>query len=352
MRLVRLAVAMVVAVAMVPLGAIPAQALPGVTEQCRFSDARFTEISGMTYSQRHPDVIYLHNDSSGGPRVYAVDARTCATLATITLAGIEARDLEAIGSGRDRKGRPVIWVGDIGDNRDSWPEVRLHRFREPAVLRDQTLPVRTYRFTYPDGPVNAEALLTDPNGLRVWVATKKLAEGRIYRVPLRSGAVAVARPVGVAGGLTTDGSISPAGDRFVLRDYVDAEVRSGRPPGQDPFTVYLPIQPQGEAITWTPDGSALLVAGERDDRLLRVAIEPAPVASTAASPSASAPSSSAGPSDTTDASGPGPLAPQTVDGGWGAWLAGGLVLLALAVLASAEWRRRRARHHPAPDGTR
>ena len=68
----------------------------------------------------------------------------------------------------------------------------------------------------------------------------------------------------------TDGSVSPDGTRFALRDYVDAEVFDGLPPGADAQTVYLPLQLQGEAMTWTQDGAALLVASERDDRLLRV----------------------------------------------------------------------------------
>ncbi len=255
------------------LAAAPVQAVEGVQVQCRFSDPRFTEISGMTYSQRHADVLYLHNDSSGGPLVFAVDARTCRTLATLTIPGIEARDLEAIGSGRDARGRPVLWVADIGDNRDSWPEVRLHRVREPRRLVDQNLRATTYRFTYPDRPHNAEAIMTHPASERVWVVTKQSARGRLYELPaLRRDRVVVARPVEDAGAFVTDASISPDGSRFVIRDYVDAEVRTGLPPGSDPRTVYLPIQLQGEAVTWTPDGAALLVASERDARLLRVEV--------------------------------------------------------------------------------
>lgn len=263
----------VLAAAAAALVAAPGHAVEGVQVQCRFSDPRFTEISGMTYSQRHEDVLYLHNDSSGGPLVFAVDARTCRTLATLTISGIEARDLEAIGSGRDARGRPVLWVADIGDNRDSWPEVRLHRIREPQRLVDRTMRATTYRFTYPDRPHNAEAILTDPASERVWVVTKQSARGRLYALPtLRRDRVVVARPVEDAGAFVTDASISPDGSRFVIRDYVDAEVRSGLPPGSDPRTVYLPIQLQGEAVTWTPDGAALLVASERDTRLLRVEV--------------------------------------------------------------------------------
>lgn len=258
------------ATAAAAVGPAAAPAVDGWSTVCRFSDKRFTEISGMTYSQRHPGVIYLHNDSSGGPYVYAVDATTCRTLARLTIAGIPARDIEAIGSGRDAKGRPILWVADIGDNVDSWPYVRLHRVREPAVLRDRVVRARTFQFTYPDRPHNAEAILADPHSTRVWVVTKQSAVGTIYRVDPKRGRTVVATPLRRVGAFVTDGSISPDGSRFVLRDYVDALIYPGLPPGREPKRVYLPIQLQGEAVTWTPDGTALLVAGERDNRLLRV----------------------------------------------------------------------------------
>ncbi len=331
----------VVAALAVVMSPAPAAAADGVSTVCRFSDSRFTEISGMTYSQLHPGVLYLHNDSSGGPRIYAVDSRTCETLATITIDGIDARDIEAIGSGRDRKGCPILWVADIGDNVDSWSEVRLHRVREPKVLQDRTLASRTYRFTYSDRPHNAEAILSDPNSLRVWVVTKQSARGRLYALPdrLLPDQVNIAKPVRREGAFVTDGSVRPDGSGYALRDYVDAVTFVGLPPGSDPQTVYLPLQLQGEAMTWTPDGTALLVAGERDDRLLRVELPvtaanaPTPVASPSAAASAApspGPSADAAPVSTDDASMP------------VAVLAVGLVGFAGLVIAIAEVRRRRA----------
>ena len=342
----RFAVALTALLASVLLP-MPSAAAEGATTVCRFDDDRFDEISGMTYSQRHEGVIYLHNDSSGGPLVYAVDASTCRTLATLTVAGIEARDLEAIASGRDRKGRPILWLADIGDNLDSWSEVRLHRVREPAVLRDRTVTARTYRFTYADRPHDAEALLADPDSLRVWVVTKQDARGRLYALPSRMSrsTVNVATPVRKETGMVTDGSVSPDGSRYALRDYVDAEVFAGLPPGRDPQTVYLPLQLQGEAMTWTPDGSALLVAGERDSRLQRV---PVPAAASVVAPAAtSSPSSSGGlwtPAAVSER--PQPATQQAGEGGNAAVLAIGLVGLAAAVIAIAEWRRRRAPGEP------
>ena len=243
---------------------------------CRFSDSRLDEISGMAPSLRHPGVLWLHNDSSGGPRLYAVDARTCRTLATITVRGARARDWEGLASGRDARGRPVLWIGDIGDNRDSWPYVEVLRVQEPAELRTGSVPARTYRFTYDDMPHNAETLLADPDRPRLWIVTKQLARGGLYALPdpLRARGVNEAVRLRTEGGLVTDGAVAPTGDRYVLRDYVNAVVFTGLPPGREVARFPLPVQVQGEAISWAPDGRSLLITSERDDRLIRISVPP------------------------------------------------------------------------------
>lgn len=242
---------------------------------CRFSDERLVEISGIARSQLHPNVLWLHNDSSYGPYLYAIDGTDCTTLARIEIDGIDARDLEDIASGTDPAGRPVLWLGDIGDNRDSWPFVWVHRIREPAELADQVVRARTYRLAYPDGSHDAEALLADPNSQQLWVVTKKLARGTLYALPdpLRPKRLNTALPLGQVGALVTGGAVSPDGARYVLRDYVNAVIYRYPPIGEELARIELPLQAQGEAITWTADGSALLIASERDDRLIRVPVE-------------------------------------------------------------------------------
>ena len=229
----------------------------------------------MAVSRLHPDVLWVHNDSSGGPFLYAIDVTSCRTLARLRIKGIAARDLEGLASGVDRRGRPVLWLGDIGDNRDSWPWVRVHRIREPRALVDATVTARAFRFTYPDGSHNAEAILADPRGPGVWVVTKAMPRGELFAlpIPLRPTRVNVAVRVGSEGPFVTDGAIAPNGRRYVLRDYASATVFEGLPPGRKVKTIALPIQPQGEAITWTADSSALLIASERDARLFRIPVD-------------------------------------------------------------------------------
>ncbi len=258
------------------LAAPPAHAEDGVTEVCRFSDSRLTEMSGLAWSPSHPGVLWTHNDSGGGPYIYAIDAKTCKTLARVRIAGIPARDIEAIAPGRDKLGRPVLWIADIGDNNDSWPYVRIHRVREPATIASVTVPAKTYRVRYADRPHNAETLLADPKSQQLWIVTKQLAHGSLYVLPkkLSTSGINVAKPIRVEGGLVTDGAVSPDGSRYVLRDYVNGTMFDGLPPGRNGREFPLPFQLQGEAITWTPDGKALLVASERDNRLLRVELPP------------------------------------------------------------------------------
>ena len=240
-------------------------------EVCRFDDDRLVEISGMTRSVRHPNVIWVHNDSGDEAVLYGVDDRTCDTVAELRLRGVQARDFEGLASSVDDEGRAFLWVGDIGDNRDSWSDVSIYRVREPAKLGERSRSPRRWRFTYPDRPHNAETLMVSDSvdTPRVWVATWQLASGGLYSVPLRTG-VAIADRVGDVGSLITDGAIHPAGNGYVLRDYLDVHVFQGLPPGRRIAKLALPAQVQGEAITWTTDGRGVFIASEKDPRLIRV----------------------------------------------------------------------------------
>jgi len=319
--------------------AVPASAAPAGDPDaeivCRFDDDRLTEISGITWSREHPGVYWLHNDSGGGPYLYAVDGSSCRTLARVRVGGIGARDLEALGTGVDPDGRPVLWLGDIGDNAGSWPEVRLHAVPEPAELVDQQVEAATYRFTYPSRPLDAEALLASPDSPQVWVVTKQLARGAVWRVPLeREGTARAIGPLATVGGLVTDAAYSPDGTRFVLRDYLGARLFDAPPASasvRGGTRVQLPVQPQGEAITFTADGEALLVASEDDTALWRVAL-PAPSTSPTASAGAGSPSPST--------SEPGGAADEGGISGTAAWLVGGVAVLAAVGVAAWATRRR------------
>ena len=240
---------------------------------CTFDTAELSEVSGIALSSLHKDIIWMTNDSEGGPYLYAVDMNDCSVSATLTLLDTPARDHEALAIGRDAQGNGVIWVGDIGDNSDSWPYARIHKVIEPEVLGDAEVPVTTYRFTYPGGPVNAEALIADPRREQLWVVSKEDGVGAMYALPSPlsdSRTPMTADRIGAARSQVTDAAMAPNGKRFVVRDYLSAEVFTGKPPGEPEARFGLPLQLQGEAVTWTADGRSLLIASERSGSLIRV----------------------------------------------------------------------------------
>ena len=225
-------------------------------------DPRVVESSGLAASRLHPGVFYTHNDSGDAARVFAIgpDGRVLAALA---FRGVRARDWEAMSTGRDEAGRPALFVGDIGDNLGgAWPSVSVYRITEPATLGDATVPVRRYLLRYADGARDAEALLVDPASNRLYVASKETGGGGLYQAPaeLRSDRVNVLRRVAAAPPGVTDGAFSPDGRTFVLRDYLSASVYTA--PGRRLVTFPLPLQWQGESITYSQDGRDLLVGSE------------------------------------------------------------------------------------------
>lgn len=244
---------------------------------CKLQDDTLAEISGLAASIRHPGILWAHNDSGDGAKIYAVNNTSCKIEATITLAGVQARDVEAIAMGRDSAGEPVIWVGDIGDNRGTWPSVRLYRIPEPKSLKSQQVAAKSYNVTYADGPRDAEGLLVDPQpGGRIWIVTKRMAAaGGIYALPetfVRQGYGTASR-VGESPAMSTDAAFAPAGGSFVIRTYVGAQEFQGTPPGGDSRSINIPLQTQGEAVTYSSAGTGLYAASEGETSLWFVPLD-------------------------------------------------------------------------------
>ncbi|MEV7420303.1 WD40 repeat domain-containing protein [Streptomyces sp. NPDC089919] len=234
---------------------------PG-TSSFTISDPRITESSGLAASRRHPGVYWTHNDSDDGPYLYAVDSASGRTLARITMTGVgRPRDIEAVSVGPDGQ----IYVGDIGDNVDSWDHVWIYRLPEPAELTDATVKAVQYTVRYEGGPRNAEALMVHPVTGRVYIASKSEDAGHLYEGPAKlsaTGSNVFRRVADVP--WVTDGAFSPDGGQLVLRGYFFAETyawRAGRPAGKAE-RVAAPFQPQAESVSYSPDGSTLMFGSE------------------------------------------------------------------------------------------
>ena len=312
------------------LASVVLTASGGATELFRLQDPGLLESSGMAASARHDGVVWTHPDGGQVAEVMAVD-RQGETVATVRLRGVDPYDPEALAAGTGPTGGPTLYLGDIGDNRQRRPDVSVYRFPEPRRLADRTVPVDWFRFAYPDGAHDAEALMVDPSAEYVWIATKDVFGGGLYRAPLTDRPRGTTRLERVASvpSLVTDGAFLPDG-RLVLRSYTTAYLFDE--PDELAATSVLPEQPQGESLAVA--GDRLLVGSEGEQS----AVYAVPV------PSA-APGANASPSATPEPSGP--TRPVRADADSAvSWPAVGLSLLA-AALAAAAWagsaraRRRR-----------
>ncbi|GAA2436097.1 WD40 repeat domain-containing protein [Actinomadura vinacea] len=251
------------------------------------SDPRITESSGLATSRRHPGITYTHNDSGAVAQIFALGPDG-STKAVLTLGGAGARDWEAMAVGRDGQGRPAIYVADIGDNMGgAWPYVTVYRIPEPEQLRTRTLRATAFRFTYEDGPRNAEALMINPRTNRLYVVSKLFNGAAIYEAPakLSTGSRNRLRRIADAPGLVTDAAFAPDGRTCTIRTYFGARVYdvdgNGRP-GRSLTSVGLPSQEQGESVTYSADGRYLLSGSEGANqkvhrvRLPKSALPPSP----------------------------------------------------------------------------
>ncbi len=263
-----------------PAAAAPAAATPAPSRSVpppagdvafRLSDPRIAESSSLVAAS---DGVHLYttNDSGDSARVFVLD-RAGRTVAVHVLPGVQAVDVEdaALGPG------PALYLADTGDNTGARRDVLLHVLPEPGT---GPVDVRTVRLTYEDEAHDAEALLVHPRTGQVLVVTKSVFGPAAYEVRdgvLRRAAAVRVGLTGTRGGpepaaaaqlLVTGGAVSPDGRRLALRTYTDAYVYEV--PGDDlaaalggsPTVVPLPATPQGEALTWTRDGRALLTSTE------------------------------------------------------------------------------------------
>ncbi|MFE1286975.1 WD40 repeat domain-containing protein [Streptomyces sp. NPDC058751] len=226
-------------------------------------DPRIKESSGLAASRVHPGVYWTHNDSDDGAYLYAVDSRTGKTVATVTMSGVGTpRDVEAISLGPDGD----LYVGDIGDNLGgSWDHVWVYKLPEPKVLKDQTIRATQYDVKYADGPRNAEALMVHPKTGRVYIVDKDEDGGHLYEGPaeLSAGTTNVFKPIAPVDLWVTDGAFSPDGRQLAVRGYFGGIAytwNDGRIKRLERLNV--PLQGQGESITYTTDGSKLLYGSE------------------------------------------------------------------------------------------
>lgn len=255
--IVAIGLVMIVAAASQPL---PADASGTTYRKVRtLKDPAIVESSGLALSLYRDKRLWTHNDSGGGPVLYAIGKRG-QTTGRYYLDNARAWDWEAMASAK-RHGKKYLFVGDIGDNREWKPTMFVHRIREPKPsARNGHRDPASYELKYPDGAHDAEALLVRPGTLRIYIVTKVTnGPGHIYVAPknLSQRHVNRLKKIGKAPSGTTDGVFLNR-DRFVLRSYGSGYVY--RKMGARPKRFSLPHS--GESIAKSPRPRYVLIGSE------------------------------------------------------------------------------------------
>lgn len=243
------------------------------------------EASGLAVSAKNPGTLWINNDSGDTARLFAVTPAG-ALQGIYPFDGAGAVDWEdvAIGPG-PVPNAPYLYAGDIGDNGSVRPNVVVYRVPEPKVLDDGgTHPlsgVAALTLTYPDGAHDAEALMVDPRSGDIYVVIKHLALGgpaAIYRAPgdLESGTTTVLTRVGEVTlprvpffGAATAADISRDRKAIGIRTYGSVRLWYLGPQqslvaalAAKPCRGPVPVEKQGEALGFQPDGRGYFTVSE------------------------------------------------------------------------------------------
>lgn len=267
------------------------------TKATDLPDRELHEPSGLAASRVNPDVQYVHSESDveGMVAVSTADARV---VGRYDVAIPDQWDWEDIATGPCPTGS-CIFAGDIGrsNGKPNPPSTfAVYRVPEPNLAAGKTTGTLTgdwFRFRYPDAPHNAEALMVHPTTGRIYVITKEQSGiSGVYAFPATlpaPSATSVTTLTKVATltvptwtGDPTDthtaqwfaqvtaAAIHPAANRFLLRTpYAVYEYRGTTGGSFDSALAATPValtvptgEGQGEAIEYSPDGSAYYTLSE------------------------------------------------------------------------------------------
>lgn len=241
------------------------------------NNTEINEASGLVASVTHEGCFWTHNDSGDEARFFLIDD-SARYRATYYLQGISAYDWEDIAR-MERDGVHYLLIGDMGDNRGQRPHVQLHILKEPAapIGTSTTDTLRREEFSsfvmrYEDGPRDAESLFYDPVDERLYVISKRELEVGVYTTALpesTTDTLTLRKVCALPRTFITSAAIRADGSEVLIKSLLEVFYWKrqpgesigemfGRPAMQQP---YQP-EPQGEAITFAPDGSGYYTLGE------------------------------------------------------------------------------------------
>ncbi|HJS51897.1 MAG TPA: hypothetical protein VJ781_08360, partial [Pyrinomonadaceae bacterium] len=223
----------------------------------RISSLEITESSGLAVSKCQKDVFWTHNDSGGGPFLYAFDS-SGKGLGTWRINGVRNIDWEDMATVKSGDGACFLHIGEIGDNQSRRDLHAIYRVAEPRVSdatasssKKDPISLDTFdvlKFKYSNGRHNAEAMMVHPSTHHIYVVSKNLSgPAEVFKLTpvFNSEEIQNADPVAsislpaLPNGFVTGGDISPDGRSVVLCDYYVG------------YELALPAEAKGFDDIWT-----------------------------------------------------------------------------------------------------
>jgi hypothetical protein len=247
------------------------------------------EASALVASRQWPGTYWTLNDSKNSPTVFGIDEQGQARGA-FQVPDATNVDWEAMQLGPDGAGGTALYIGDIGDNARQRRDSIIYRIPEPepadpgVVAATPTDPATGFRFRFPAGAENAEAMIVHPKTGEILLFSRATTGySLVFSLPMLTDSEQVPTPEFVdildvrqyeasramSDGQITDGSVSSDGRHVVLRTYASAliyDLPEGAPLAsiidKEPRVYPLGDGPKGEGISFRVDSEDLLSIGE------------------------------------------------------------------------------------------
>lgn len=144
------------------------------------SGSPLDEASGLAGSSTLSDILWTHNDDGDDDGVLHAVSTDGTVSGSLTLTGAAPEDWESVAVHNG-----FIYVGDIGDNDAEREHITILRTQEPSSISSgaEAGVVERFRFTWPDGPRDAEAMLVDPANGRLLVLSRDADRAEVMRLP-------------------------------------------------------------------------------------------------------------------------------------------------------------------------
>ncbi len=270
---------------------------PGISFLGNLSDSSIREASGIASSRRRADILWVINDSGNEPLIYAV--------------GLDGSDRGhvPIGNARNQDWEDLatfvynrtayLLIADCGDNENRRNSCVLYTVEEPSVnpagIVEKAPLEWSWRieYVYADGPRDCEGVAVDVQRREILLLTKRDEPPVLYSLPLtftQSDKVQTARPVTRVGGIPkptaedfredplfgrfrsqpTAMDISPDGNFIAVltykRPYLFYRQENESWPrvfDRPPVPLDMPRMRQAEAMSFSTDGTSLIVTSEK-----------------------------------------------------------------------------------------